>query len=62
MLPILVVHGATDEATSQPMAELLAALREQGANPAYKEVPKAAKEGINWVPELYAWLKLQLNK
>lgn len=59
-LPILVIHGTKDKTTSEPMAELVAALREQGANPVYKEIPWTAKEDINWIPELYAWLKLQL--
>lgn len=60
MLPILVIQGAQDKTTGE-MAELVAALREQGAKPDYIKIPRTSREDFNWVPELYSWLKLQLK-
>jgi predicted esterase len=61
-LPLLVIHGADDAiAPAQPVRELIAALREQGARPLYKEIAIGAHGDSDWIPGLAAWLKLLLK-
>ncbi|MDD4658580.1 MAG: PHB depolymerase family esterase [Eubacteriales bacterium] len=57
-LPILVIHGTEDEIVpAEAVRELITALRDQGAQPVYKEIAGGAHGDFDWVPDLAAWLK-----
>jgi predicted esterase len=62
-LPILVVHGAQDDAVPiEPTRQVVQQLKETGAELTWRELPKAGHGDYDWVSELSSWLKLQLKK
>ena len=55
---MLVVHGAKDSVVPvEPVREIVAALREQGAQPVYKEHADGGHGDLAWFGDLASWLK-----
>lgn len=57
-MALLVVHGAKDSVVPvEPVREIVAALREQGAQPVYKEYADGGHGDLAWFGDLASWLK-----
>ena len=62
-LPLLVIHGAADTSIPPELVQAaIAALKQKGVKPVYKEIPGAGHSNYDWYSELATWLKPLLKK